>query len=307
MRSTPSPTPRQLVHIVHNSLKDGLFVRRPYIKAFGLLKAVLLEELIFLDMHFNVEGQSDSGSWFYRFRSDLEERTGLSEEQQKRLTKELREEGFLEVRKGGPVPARNWYRINYELLHPLLLEHSENSNKKRQKSVDWTGGSPRSRPGESPDLKRGKDPEYIGTLTKEPLDRTPLRGERGGGFPWKEELRELAPALLQSPDFRQAWKEWDAFRREEKRVRLTKRSVREQLKGLAQLTPVQACACISSSISGGYQGLFPDKFKANGSARPRQNGSNRFSNTPEHTADGVERLRQRKKTVIYNDREGEGA
>jgi hypothetical protein len=45
---------------------------------------------------------------------------------------------------------------------------------------------------------------------------------------------------------------------------------------------------------------------SNGSAR-KQNGSNRFSNSPEHTADGVERLRQRKKTILYTDREGEGA
>ena len=68
---------------------------------------------------------------------------------------------------------------------------------------------------------------------------------------------------------------WLPFRQNGKtsKKKLQAASIQEQINELAPLSEAQLTACITHSISNGYQGLFPEKFKRNGkplNSRPQQ-------------------------------------
>lgn len=67
------------------------------------------------------------------------------------------------------------------------------------------------------------------------------------------------PAPLDTPEFRSAWADWLADRRERKRKPYTERGVAGLLAELAKHGPAAAVAAIRESIRNGYQGLFPEK------------------------------------------------
>ena len=63
------------------------------------------------------------------------------------------------------------------------------------------------------------------------------------------------PPTLDTPEFREAWREYIAHRRD-LRHRLTPRSARMQLRKLAAIGPERAVAAIEHSIANGYRGIF---------------------------------------------------
>ncbi|GAB3726608.1 hypothetical protein [Spirosoma lituiforme] len=80
--------------------------------------------------------------------------------------------------------------------------------------------------------------------------------------PMGEEIANLPSTFQhQSEAFKLAWKEWELFRREQKKI-LTPSSVDKQLKLLAQYSEADAIAIIEKSIRNGWQGLFDLKSNA---------------------------------------------
>lgn len=64
------------------------------------------------------------GGWFYKIESDFYAETGVTPDMQKTARKKLSNLGILMVEKRG-VPAKNWYKINYENLILFLEEKME--------------------------------------------------------------------------------------------------------------------------------------------------------------------------------------
>ena len=86
-------------------------------------------------------------------------------------------------------------------------------------------------------------------------------GEKKG----KEREEETTfPEELDTPDFRKAWSEWVAYRRESKK-KLTMSTITRQLGSLARMGEEEAIASIDRSISNGWTGLFVPNADA---ARP---------------------------------------
>lgn len=78
------------------------------------------------------------------------------------------------------------------------------------------------------------------------------------------------PKALESQEFRTAWDEWIAYRRE-RRLSLTERTVNKQLTDFAEWGKADAVEAISTAIRNGYQGVF----------RPKENGKP-MAAKPEH-------------------------
>lgn len=98
-------------------------------------------------------------------------------------------------------------------------------------------------------------------------DRTGLgqeEGVQGEIFPAEE-----IPAVLQTPEFVEAWRQWKCFRREI-RKKLTPRTASEQLKTLAQIGVESAILTIQTSIRNQWQGLFPPRSTVPAQANGRK-------------------------------------
>jgi hypothetical protein len=70
----------------------------------------------------------------------------------------------------------------------------------------------------------------------------------------------LYPLPLDTPEFKAAWGEWTAYRRERRLATLKPRSVTAQLAKLAEYGHDGAIESIRESIAQNYQGLFPPKL-----------------------------------------------
>lgn len=66
------------------------------------------------------------------------------------------------------------------------------------------------------------------------------------------------PSTLDTAEFRTAWEEWTAYRRETRHA-LTPRTIQAQLEKLSQHPVATAVATLRASIANGWQGLFPEK------------------------------------------------
>lgn len=69
------------------------------------------------------------------------------------------------------------------------------------------------------------------------------------------------PTNLNTPEFLQAWKEWQSYRRQTRKT-LTAFSIKKQLEFLSSIGVVDAVISINESIKNGYTGLFPVKQAA---------------------------------------------
>ena len=87
------------------------------------------------------------------------------------------------------------------------------------------------------------------------------KGECRGGI---LDVTEPIPKELDTPEFREAWGEWLAYRIE-KRKPVTPRSARMSFKTLMDMGPPRAVAAIQHSIGNGYQGIF--EGNQNGTAK----------------------------------------
>lgn len=69
------------------------------------------------------------------------------------------------------------------------------------------------------------------------------------------------PEGLNTPEFLQAWKEWQSYRKQTRKT-LTEFTIKKQLGFLASIGVVDAIISINESIKNGYTGLFPVKQAA---------------------------------------------
>jgi len=106
-----------------------------------------------------------------------------------------------------------------------------------------------------------------GTTEKEPQERTTRKEPRTKSKrPRPEDVQ--VPAALDTPDFRTAWAEWLAYRRERK-LTLSRRTLAGQLRKLETLGPMEAVKEIQASIDNGYQSVvYGNRSNGNGSHRP---------------------------------------
>jgi len=77
----------------------------------------------------------------------------------------------------------------------------------------------------------------------------------------KSENEVKIPANLNTPEFLQAWEEWQLYRKQ-KRQTLTDVSIKKQLEFLSSIGAKDAVISINESIKNGYTGLFPVKQSA---------------------------------------------
>lgn len=80
------------------------------------------------------------------------------------------------------------------------------------------------------------------------------------------------PSNLDTPEFRQAWELWLAYRKERRLAAYKPIGLTRQLNALAAFGPASAIAAIEQSIQQNYQGLFPKPVKGQ-----RTGGAGEFS------------------------------
>jgi len=106
-----------------------------------------------------------------------------------------------------------------------------------------------------------------GEKEEEKEKETPLSPPKGKGSPKTPEKIEL-PTELQSDRFQSTWNDWLAYRRD-RRLTLTERTLRGQLRKLAEMGADRACEAIDQSITNGWAGIFSPKHGARGNGKPR--------------------------------------
>ncbi|MFI4861755.1 MAG: hypothetical protein ACIAXF_13875 [Phycisphaerales bacterium JB063] len=80
----------------------------------------------------------------------------------------------------------------------------------------------------------------------------------GGGKPEPSDLDDIPPPL-DTPEFRDKWREYQKYRRECGWRALKPRSVKQKLKELAEHGHAESIRAIDTSIANGWQGIFPGK------------------------------------------------
>ena len=80
------------------------------------------------------------------------------------------------------------------------------------------------------------------------------------------------PENLDTPEFRAAWADWLAYRKERRLAAYKPIGLKRQLAALAAFGPQSAIAAIEQSIQQNYQGLFPKPLKGQ-----RTGGAGEFS------------------------------
>jgi len=99
------------------------------------------------------------------------------------------------------------------------------------------------------------------------------------------------PDSLDTDEFRSAWDDWTAYRRERK-LTTTDRTVKSQLKMLEKLGARAAIETIEVSIRNGWAGLFPEKTNGNRSAARRDSfRSDADPVADKYSPEGIARLR----------------
>lgn len=127
-------------------------VNKKLIKLFGLHEAILIGELCSEYVYYEEHNMLED-DMFYSTRNNIEENTGLNEHFQRKTFETLTQAGIVEISKKG-MPAKNYYRINYDklltslstsasrdeeqVLHEMNLNNNiqTNINKKRSNSKE---------------------------------------------------------------------------------------------------------------------------------------------------------------------------
>jgi hypothetical protein len=106
-------------------------------------------------------------------------------------------------------------------------------------------------------------------LTPDTMSPKPIRTSKEPSITTRGADALTIPASLNAPTFQGPWNEWVEARKAKRGVKEWQPFFQRQLdKQLAPLGLQQAIACLEYSITNGYMGLFPDKFKTR---RPESN------------------------------------
>jgi hypothetical protein len=90
-----------------------------------------------------------------------------------------------------------------------------------------------------------------------------LGGAGGKGVKPKPTPPEI-PLMLDTPEFRDAWADWQTARKEQGRKALGPTGAKQQLNKLAAIGSDRAIAAIRHSIANGWQGIFEEKTNGSG-------------------------------------------
>lgn len=112
---------------------DGFIqVNKTLIKKAGLHEAILIGELCAEYNYWEERGLLED-DYFYSTRDNIEENTGLSEHYQRKALSTLYELGIIIIEKRG-IPAKNYYKINFDVLLSILEESS--CQRRRQQDTE---------------------------------------------------------------------------------------------------------------------------------------------------------------------------
>ena len=112
---------------------DGFIqVNKTLIKKAGLHEAILIGELCAEYNYWEERNLLEDG-FFYSTRDNIEENTGLSEHYQRKALSTLYELGIIIIEKRG-LPAKNYYKINFDVLLSILEESS--CQRRRQQDTE---------------------------------------------------------------------------------------------------------------------------------------------------------------------------
>lgn len=112
---------------------DGFIqVNKTLIKKAGLHEAILIGELCAEYNYWEERGLLED-DYFYSTRDNIEENTGLSEHYQRKALSTLYELGIILIEKRG-LPAKNYYKINFDVLLSILEESS--CQRRRQQDTE---------------------------------------------------------------------------------------------------------------------------------------------------------------------------
>lgn len=98
----------------------------------GLNESIYIAYLVDQDNYFNDE-DDEIGGWFYKQQQYIYLETSLKEDTIRRLNNKLIELNLIEVKKKG-IPAKNYFRINYEELEKILDKSMENFHELKKKN-----------------------------------------------------------------------------------------------------------------------------------------------------------------------------
>lgn len=85
------------------------------------------------------------------------------------------------------------------------------------------------------------------------------------------------PPTLDTPEFRAAWADWLAYRKERRWSPYKPIGLKTAIKRLAEHGPDAAIMAINHSMGNNYQGLFPDRFVGRQRFASRNSGAGEFS------------------------------
>ena len=83
------------------------------IKELGTLEAIFLSELISKHTYFKNKNMLDDDGYFYCTYDSLNESTGIKRRNLETLRAKFKELGLIDFKRKG-IPARIWYKIDYE-------------------------------------------------------------------------------------------------------------------------------------------------------------------------------------------------
>ncbi len=194
----------------------------------------------------------------------LVKRSGLSERNVWRGLKEVRASGLVEVLAAGVPGSPTAYRLRYDSSH-ADAQDSDHGVSDGPVSDDGDGESLAGVPGNHRPGRQGHQSLDFSTRP-ETLDseRTPAAAPslatvasepRGRKAAPAEPLPDLPPELAGSPEFREAWREWQEHRRQ-KRQPLTATAAKHQLRNFQEWGVARALSALRHSLANGYQGVF---------------------------------------------------
>ena len=114
------------------SSSNFIITNKILIKAVGINAAILIGELCSEYNYWEQKNELKYGEWFYSTRENIEEQTGLSEDQQRRAINKLIKMGLIETKRMD-IPCKTYYKLNeanildcYKNTQQKLLEKSKN-------------------------------------------------------------------------------------------------------------------------------------------------------------------------------------
>lgn len=246
-------------------LQRPIAFHRVFVPLAGITGALFLSQL----MYWSDKG-SDKDGWIYKTQAEWTEETGLSRYEQEFVRKTLRKDGVLEERYSG-LPAKLYYRINFDALGAFVAGQCEAASAKKSKSPQTAckvaadqradAGFPASQPAAEPHSiytentaeistesgKRGvvcgkrSAPETIQAAAASSIDIQIQEAERSGAVIENSEDRLVFAELISEVSLPQVLDAIKAIRTVDKR-RAYASAVRKKLlaaKGIKQKAAVQ--------------------------------------------------------------------